>query len=384
MASQSLSTILFLSDVISPTYGGLATSSYRIIKYLAKSYNIVVLTPRQGDKSHQKSINWPSNVQIVTFKRRKSEARYLEEFTWMGEQLCREMVFSLVIGFYLYRAGFVATYLGQRFQLPSLISARGNDVHRSLFHPNRLSFVSYALNNCSILTAVSTELIQKSQAFVPTLATKSIVVGNGVSIKHPVPRSKVIEDKDADQRLIIGFAGDNRKKKGLHVLLEGLSLIPLTLHSRLEVKIAGFFDEKKLEDNIAPLRAKFPMEYLGCLSRKDMPFFYQNLDLLVVPSMHSEGLPNVLLEGIANGTGVIGSRTGGIYEVLQDFPDLLFRPENPEELAFLISNLLEGTWDVKKYIEPLREHCRENYSEEAERDKWLEAIRRAVNSHING
>lgn len=373
---ESNPTILFLTDMLPPSYGGLATSSYRIINYLAENYNVVVLTPTQIKKASpiQENPHWPSPVKIITFKRRKNEAHYLENYSFKGEQLCEELDFCLIIGFYLYRAGFVASYLGQRFQIPVLLSARGNDIHRSLFHPDRHSFILYALKNCSIFTAVSEELIQKAQVFAPTLINKSLVVGNGINIKEIEARPKMIVKSERNsRRMTIGFAGDNRKKKGFHVLLRALHLIHPKFYPRIEVKIAGSFNKKELKEKIASLKTYFPVNYLGCLPRKKMPSFYNSLDLLVVPSLY-DGLPNILLEGIASGIGVLGSRTGGIREVLKNFPELLFRPGDSEELAYLITNLLQGVWDTSTNIRPLLDYCREHYSEEVEKQKWLKAI----------
>ncbi|UCE13697.1 MAG: glycosyltransferase [Candidatus Heimdallarchaeota archaeon] len=376
MVFRSNPTILFLTDVVAPSYGGLATSSYRIINYLAEIYNVVVLTPQQKVSPIQEKPQWPSSVKIVTFKRPESEARYLENYSSKGEQLCQEVNFCLIIGFYLYRAGFVATYLGQRFQIPVLLSARGNDIHRCLLHPDRHSFILYALKNCSLFTAVSEELVQKARAFAPALINRSFIVGNGIMIKEIAVRPKRGVEGEKSPRFTLGFAGDNRKKKGFHVLLQALHLIPSEFHSRIEVKIAGFFDEEELKNLIAPLKAYFPIHYLGCLRQEEMSSFYKSLDLLVVPSLH-DGLPNILLEGIASGIGVVGSRTGGISEVLKNFPELLFRPGDSQELAFLLTNLLQGVWDTSKFIEPLRDYCREHYSEEVEKQKWVKAIKRA-------
>ena len=64
--------------------------------------------------------------------------------------------------------------------------------------------------------------------------------------------------------------------------------------------------------------------------------------------------------------------------MLHDFPELLFRPGDSKELAFLLINLLRGAWDASKYIEQLREHYQVNYLEETEKTKWLEASTRAI------
>ena len=63
-------------------------------------------------------------------------------------------------------------------------------------------------------------------------------------------------------------------------------------------------------------------------------------DALVVPSVCLETGPLVVLEAFAAGVPVIGSRLGGIAEMVRDGVDgFLFQPGNPSDLAYDIEQI---------------------------------------------
>jgi glycosyltransferase involved in cell wall biosynthesis len=65
-------------------------------------------------------------------------------------------------------------------------------------------------------------------------------------------------------------------------------------------------------------------------------------DACLVPSLWLETGPLTVLEAFAAGIPVIGSRRGGIAELVQDGVDgLLFEPENSKQLANVIEHLYE-------------------------------------------
>jgi len=64
-----------------------------------------------------------------------------------------------------------------------------------------------------------------------------------------------------------------------------------------------------------------------------MPNVLANCDALILPS-HREGLGIALLEGMAAGIPVIGSKTSGIKEIIRDKENGLFvQPNNPRNIA---------------------------------------------------
>ena len=82
----------------------------------------------------------------------------------------------------------------------------------------------------------------------------------------------------------------------------------------LRVRIAG---RGAMHDDLAGLiepRFRDRVELLGHV--EDMPAFYNDLDLFVLPS-DAEGLPNALLEAMASGLPCIATRVGGVPEIFE-------------------------------------------------------------------
>jgi glycosyltransferase involved in cell wall biosynthesis len=78
--------------------------------------------------------------------------------------------------------------------------------------------------------------------------------------------------------------------------------------------------------------------------------FYRAIDVGVLPSLW-EGLPYALLEAMALGLPVIGSRIPGIVEVLGDVsPELLFTPGSAAELLTKMQWCVETKDSVRKAI----------------------------------
>ena len=53
------------------------------------------------------------------------------------------------------------------------------------------------------------------------------------------------------------------------------------------------------------------------ISHEDLPEYYNQLKLLVIPS-YTEGLPNVMLEAMACGTPVLSTAVGSVPDFIQD------------------------------------------------------------------
>jgi glycosyltransferase involved in cell wall biosynthesis len=73
--------------------------------------------------------------------------------------------------------------------------------------------------------------------------------------------------------------------------------------------------------------------------RQDMPAVLAAMDMLVLPSA-SEACGRVVLEAMASSRAVLGTRTGGTPELIEDgVTGILFTPGNVEELAAHIDSL---------------------------------------------
>ena len=77
--------------------------------------------------------------------------------------------------------------------------------------------------------------------------------------------------------------------------------------------------------------------------------YMKGFDLMILPSLY-EAFGAVIIEALYVGTPVIGSRAGGIPEVLK-YDELLFEPGNADELASKILNLLQNGGAYRRALE---------------------------------
>lgn len=132
--------------------------------------------------------------------------------------------------------------------------------------------------------------------------------------------------------LTIGFIGRIVPEKGIETLIEAVAGLP---PSGWKLLIAGTvyppFDPVALRARTAGL----PVEWLGMVPAAD---FYSKVDLLVVPAIWADPGPLVVHEAFANAVPVIGSRMGGITDLVDDgATGWLFEPGNVTELRQILA-----------------------------------------------
>ena len=119
-------------------------------------------------------------------------------------------------------------------------------------------------------------------------------------------------------RFVVGYAGRLDPEKGVDMLIEACA--PLT---DVEVRIAGAGPERaRLMALAERLGMSGRIQFLGSLETAAMVAFYQGLNALVLPSRSRpnwvEQFGRVLIEAMACGVPVLGSRTGEIPNVIGD------------------------------------------------------------------
>ncbi len=141
-----------------------------------------------------------------------------------------------------------------------------------------------------------------------------------------------------------GFIGGLYPAKGIEYLIEAFRTANL-LDTELWVAGSGKQDyEVQLRKHPCDPRIHF----MGRVSPKD---FYPHVDIVVVPSLLNDNLPGVVIESLAFGKPVIGSRRGGIPEMIVDgYNGLLFEPENLSDFAACLSKIYSDG-DLYQYLE---------------------------------
>jgi glycosyltransferase involved in cell wall biosynthesis len=131
--------------------------------------------------------------------------------------------------------------------------------------------------------------------------------------------------------LTFGYLGRISPEKGVDVLLRAARLLPPTGWRLL---IAG-----SAPGDLAPfheLAKGLPVEFIGFQQPK---MLFDRIDVLVAPSLWAEPLGRTVLEAYQAGVPVIGSRSGGIAEIIAD-EDWLVEPGDVSGLAARMTALI--------------------------------------------
>jgi glycosyltransferase involved in cell wall biosynthesis len=143
------------------------------------------------------------------------------------------------------------------------------------------------------------------------------------------------------------FVGRLGPEKGIQTILQAWQLMG---SGAPKLSMVG---EGPLEQEILSRRSTFNLniDLLGAQPRSSVMELMKNARMLVFASRWYEGFPLVIAESLACGTPVLGSRIGGIPELIVDgFSGALFPPGNAEALAqgvLRLSQLLESNANIR-------------------------------------
>jgi glycosyltransferase involved in cell wall biosynthesis len=133
------------------------------------------------------------------------------------------------------------------------------------------------------------------------------------------------------------FAGRLSEEKGLNVLLKAASL----LRSDASIVICGDGPLREHVERVVTLEG-LPVELKGFVPPSEARALIGTARALVLPSIWYENCPMSILEAAAKGTPTIGSRLGGVPELVVDrSTGLLVDRGDPVKLAEAIDELAE-------------------------------------------
>jgi glycosyltransferase involved in cell wall biosynthesis len=159
-----------------------------------------------------------------------------------------------------------------------------------------------------------------------------LIVPNGIPpLWFENPRTMPIASTPPES-LTLGFSGALAEHKAPHLLLEAARALGW---QRTRIRIAGGTSDAAYEARLHRLAEGLNVEFVGRLPAERMPGFLRSLDILAMTSVWPENCPYAILEAQAAGVAVVGSRTGGVVEMIGD-ERLLFDPGSAQGLAAAI------------------------------------------------
>lgn len=378
--------IALLSEKYTPDIGGLAISAERLARLLSSAGHAVhVISPSSNLPPAEKQSTSHNGINVTRFGvRKRTDDTLVDWFELVVEEHQREP-FDVIHAYFLTQAGFIAAFAGNYLNLPSVVSARGNDLERAVFDPSRAAHILYALKHASAVTANTKELAKKAQALIPRLEVT--VIPNGVDSERfkPAPCNMELAEslgllddgKLVKERLpVIGFVGELREKKGLQTLLSAYAQVNTGRPAAL--LIVGDIrpgEDKRIFEEFKSSHLDLHIITTGFVSPNDLPDYYSLIDVFVQPSLR-DGLPNALLEAMACEKAVIGTSVGGIPDAIADGENGILIPANrPEALTGAICNLFDEDPLRKKLGQAARQTVIDTFTPQKELERTLKLYR---------
>lgn len=195
-----------------------------------------------------------------------------------------------------------------------------------------------AKNKVDLLISPSQFVINKLKSNGLFKDVKSKKIPLGIELKD---NEKFEKDYSQTNILYVGNLGEH---KGVHILLKAFRKIE-NMNIRLDIVGKGLCSEKLKSMSENDNRIKFH----DFLEGKELIKMYQQANLTVVPSIWYDNSPMVIYESFSCRTPVIGSKIGGIPELIEDgFNGYLFEAGNVNELQQLLENLIDSPETLKK------------------------------------
>ena len=341
------------------------------LKYISNNFeNILILIFHRAfrrDPPIYKHHEMPDNVKVIPMGNFIPPVRLSYSFGSIGFHLYQQLLkmyahraakylknnginVDLVHAHFIFPAGLIAYFLKDILDSKLIITAHGHDVYDLPFRSEHLRRITQnILRRCDRTITVS----YKNASILQNLGINNFtVIPNGFDpdvffMKDPMSCRNTLGLPHSSK--IILTVGTLTPIKGHKFLLDAFKKI---IYKRDDVYLVIAGDGKLKNDLIK--HAKFlgipdKVLFAGWIPHNKVADWMNACDIFVLPSLN-EGNPTVMFECLGCGKPFVGTRVGGIPEVIiSEKLGILVEPKNHEQLADAILKALDKEWD-KEYI----------------------------------
>lgn len=268
--------------------------------------------------------------------------------------------FDLIHAHATWSGGYVGARLKEHFEVPLVVTAHGYDIYSLPFKDSTWKEkIEYVLNSADVIITVSRknlECIERLNVHTPVH-----IIPNGFrsDLFYPLDIMECRKELGLplDKKILL-TVGNLERVKGQRYLIEAIGAIARKRKDILCVIIGMGGEKKALVKQIRSAGLNEYIQLAGAKKHEDIPVWINACDLFVLPSLN-EGNPTVMFEALGCGKPFVGTRVGGIPDVIvTDRYGLLTEPGNSSDLEEKILLALDGEWD------------RENILKYADQFKW--------------
>jgi glycosyltransferase involved in cell wall biosynthesis len=277
----------------------------------------------------------------------------------------QEITFDLIHAHFTWSSGYVGARLKEKYGVPFVVTAHGEDIYSlpfkdAIWRKN----IEYVLNTADAIITVSRsnlECIRKLDVDTPVH-----VIPNGFKKDLFCPKEmsecRRMLGLPKDRRIIL-TVGIYEEVKGQKYLVEAVSRIIKEKKDILCVMIGFGTERLALEKQIRSLGLEDHIILAGKKPHNEIPLWINACDFFVLPSLN-EGNPTVLFEALGCGKPFVGTKVGGVPEIITSgVYGLLVNPADPEDLKVKILMALDRTWDREAILAYAEQFTWENIAQ---------------------
>jgi len=213
-----------------------------------------------------------------------------------------------------------------------------------------------------VANAVGQDLI-KSNWHIP--ASKVTVLENSVDYdkfsKMDVTEKKVRRLLNIPQdAFVFGAVGRLTPTKGIPYLVDAFAQVKRQFAQAYLLLVGQGPNEQEYRELVKQLDIQDSVCFAGF--QQEMEKVYRAMDVFVISSV-AEGMPRVLLEAMASGVPCIGTKVGGIPEVIDDSTGMLVEAKDRDALAVAMENIVQkSAGEIHELRTSAQERVRTKYS----------------------
>jgi len=317
---------------------------YELSRRLTSDFDVVVHTPHYHGSLQRETME---GMQIHRFRYFLSRFEKLAGGQGIVPKLRRNRLYYLLLPFFLIAQcfsllllvyekkpnvihahwlipqGFLAVLMKWIFGVPVIVTAHGADVF-SLRGDIFIWLKRLIVNNADRIVTVSNSLaktlIEDTRS---SIQPEVIPMGVDASLFSPHQRNNSIRQKYGISGPFLLFVGRLTEKKGVQYLIDAMELVKnespdskllIVGHGELEQKLRKQVDDLGLQEVVL---------FAGGVVNKELPAYYASADIFIGPSIQtadgdSEGFGLTFVEAAMSGCLLIGTRIGGIEDIIRD------------------------------------------------------------------
>ena len=281
-----------------------------------------------------------------------------------------------------------AALVAQIRKLPLVISMHGSDVFMAEKNRAFGAAARWCFDNAACLTACSDDLMQRAFALGAD-ENKTELIPYGADAKafhvHPQDAARVRAQLHLEKNDVMILAvGRMVYKKGFEFLVRAMPKI-LQAAPNARLVLVGYGDlREELETQARALGLNGHVTFAGRVPREEIPAYFAASDIVSVPSVRDDagnvdGLPNVVLEGMAAGKPIVASNIAGFPDVIEnETSGILVAEKNSDALAAAILKLAHDETLRTQLGEHGRVQVRENLNWENVAKKFIRVYERVT------